>query len=95
MGWEGRESLLRPPLPRPHTSRNGERRHSANSQNWHKGSSYCLNSGERPGVLLERGEGIFTKALPRVFKAAWELPRRTGAGETTYKRQAIPRPFKV
>lgn len=60
--WAGRGvSAQHPCLP---TSRSGERQqHSTNSQTgtkvlekWHRGSSYCLNSGEKPGVLLDSKE---------------------------------------
>lgn len=68
VGCGGGESLLSTPcLP---TGRNEERQHSANSETgtkalekWPKGFSHFLNSGGKPGVLLDFREEIFTKAL--------------------------------
>lgn len=60
--------LSAPCLP---TNRNDKRQHLPNSQTgtkalekWPKGFSHCLKSGGKPGVLVDFGEEIFTKALP-------------------------------
>lgn len=59
--------LSTPCLP---TSRNDEWQHSADSQTgtkalekWPNGFSHLLNSGGKPGVLLDFREDIFTKAF--------------------------------